>query len=82
MKIFALTLIASFIIHVCSQIDSAQQVTLSCPVRPEGNRGPAGVPGKRGSKGESGSSGKIWYSITKFCNFFMRFHHCLLKNLS
>ena len=51
----------SFIIHVYSQIDSTQQVTLSCPARQEGNRGPTGVPGKRGSKGESGSRGKIQY---------------------
>ena len=58
MKIFALTLIASSIVHVYSQIDSTQQVTLSCPARPEGSRGPAGVPGKRGSKGDLGSRGK------------------------
>ena len=61
MKSFQLTLIASFIIYVFCQIDSTQQVTLSCPARPEGNRGPAGVPGKRGSKGESGIRGKIRY---------------------
>ena len=59
MKIFALNLIASFIIHVYSHIDSTQQVTLSCPIRPEANRGPAGVPGKRGNKGDLGGRGKI-----------------------
>ena len=59
MKIFLLTLIASFIIHAYCQIDSTQQVTLSCPATPEGNRGPAGVPGKRGSKGKSGLRGKF-----------------------
>ena len=64
MKFFALTLIASFIIHVYSHIDSTQQVTLSCPARPEGNRGPAGVPGKRGSKGEPGERGKIRSKIS------------------
>ena len=58
MKIFALTLIAISIVHVYSQIDSTHQVTLSCPARPEGNRGPAGVPGKRGSKGDLGNRGK------------------------
>ena len=68
MKTFALTLIASFVIHVYSHIDSTQQVTLSCPARPEINRGPAGVPGKRGSKGEPGSRGRIqcYVSETRF----------------
>ena len=63
MKIFALTLIVSFIVHVYSQIDSTQKVTLSCPARPEENRGPAGVPGKRGSKGDLGSRGKDWFTV-------------------
>ena len=58
MKIFALTLIASLIIHIYCQIESTHQVTLSCPARPEENRGPTGVPGKRGSKGNSGSRDK------------------------
>ena len=68
MKTFALTLIASFVIYVYSHIDSTQQVTLSCPARPEGNRGPTGVPGKRGSKGEPGSRGRIqcYVSETRF----------------
>ena len=65
MKTLALTLIASIIIHVYSHIDSTQQVTLSCPARPEGITGPAGVPGKRGSKGESGSRGKIRCNISE-----------------
>ena len=60
MKVFALALIANFIVHVCSRIDSPQ-VKLSCPARLEGNRGPAGVPGKPGSKGDLGSRGKIWF---------------------
>ena len=59
MKVFALTLIASFIFQVYSQIDSTQQVTLSCPARQEGNRGPVGVPGKRGNKGDLGRKGKF-----------------------
>ena len=63
MKTFPMILIASLIINVYCQIDSTQQVTLSCPARPEGNKGPAGVPGKRGSKGEAGSRGKIRYKI-------------------
>ena len=63
MKIFALTLIASSIVHVYSRIDSTQQVTLSCPARPEGSRGPAGVPGKRGSKGDLGSRGKNRFTV-------------------
>ena len=40
MKILELTLIASFVLHVYSQLDSTQQVTLSCPARPERNRDP------------------------------------------
>ena len=60
MKVFELALIASFIVHVYSLIDSPQ-VTLLCPARLEGNRGPAGVPGKPGSKGDLGSRGKIWF---------------------
>ena len=60
MHVFVLVLIACSVVRVHSQIDSAQQVTLSCPARPEGSRGPAGVPGKRGSKGDLGSRGKIW----------------------
>ena len=63
MKIFALTLIVSFIVHVYSQIDSTQQETLSCPAKPEGSRGPAGVPGKPGSKGDLGSRGKDWFTV-------------------
>ena len=59
MKVFVMVLMASSIVHVYSQIGSTQQATLSCPARPEGNRGPAGVPGKRGSKGDLGSRGKI-----------------------
>ena len=63
MKLFALNFILSLIVQVYSQTDSTQQVTLSCPARPEGNRGPTGVPGKRGSKGESGSRGKQCYKF-------------------
>ena len=76
MKLFALTLIASFVNHVYSHIDSTQQVTLSCPARPEGSRGPAGVPGKRGSKGESGSRGKIRCNVSE-----TRFDAVLTPNL-
>ena len=65
MQTFALTLIANFVIHVYSQIESSQQVTLSCPAKPEGSRGPTGVPGKRGIKGESGSRGKIRCNISE-----------------
>ena len=64
MKTFGLALIASFIIHVYSHIESTQQVTLSCPATREGNRGPVGIPGKRGSKGELGSRGKIRCNIS------------------
>ena len=46
------------LIFVHSQDDFTQQVTLSCPVNRESNRGLAGVPGKRGSKGEPGNGGK------------------------
>ena len=63
MKMFALILIDISIVHVYSQIDSTQQVTLSCPARPEGSRGPAGVPGKRGSKGDLGSRGNTWFTV-------------------
>ena len=58
MKVFALMFVICTLIFVYSQDDFTQQVTLSCPVNPESNRGPAGVPGKRGSKGESGFRGK------------------------
>ena len=58
MKVFALIFVICTLIFVYSQDDFTQQVTLSCPVNPESNRGPAGVPGKRGSKGESGNRGK------------------------
>ena len=63
MKIFALNLIASFIIHVYCKMNSTQQVTMSCPARPEGNRGPAGVPGKKGNKGDLGSRGKTRFTV-------------------
>ena len=62
MHVFVLVLIASSVVQVHSQIDSAQQVTLSCPARPEESRGPAGVPGKRGGKGDLGSRGKVWFN--------------------
>ena len=58
MKVFALVFVICKLIFVYSQDDFTQQVTLSCPVNPESNRGPAGVPGKRGSKGEQGDRGK------------------------
>ena len=58
MKVFALMFVICTLIFVYSQDDFTQQVTLSCPVNPESNRGPAGVPGKRGSKGEPGFRGK------------------------
>ena len=58
MKFFFLMFVIPLLIFVHSQDDFAQQVTLSCPVNSESNRGPAGVPGKRGSKGEEGSMGK------------------------
>jgi len=45
-------------IQVCAFDEQTHQVTLSCPIRPESERGPTGVPGKRGSKGETGSMGK------------------------
>ena len=58
MKAFALMFVICTLIFVYSQDDFSQQVTLSCPVNPESNRGPAGVTGKRGSKGEQGFRGK------------------------
>ena len=58
MKVFALMSVICTLISVYSQDDFTQQITLSCPVNPESNRGPAGVPGKRGSKGEPGFRGK------------------------
>ena len=58
MKVFALMFVICMLIFVYSQDDFTQQVTLSCPVHRESNRGPAGVPGKRGSKGEPGNAGK------------------------
>ena len=58
MKVFALALIASSIV----QIDSTQQVTLSCSARSEGNRKPAVFAAIRGSKGDLGSKGKIRFN--------------------
>ena len=43
--------LVSTLVLTCSHEDLTQQVTLSCPSRPEMDRGPPGVPGKRGAKG-------------------------------
>ena len=59
MNVFALALIVSSIV----QIDSTQQVTLSCPVKSEENRKPAVFAFIRRSKGDLGSKGKIWFTV-------------------
>ena len=66
MKVFALVFVFSSLICAHSQDDFTQQVTLSCPVNSESNRGPAGVPGKRGSKGEEGSMGECNFNHNSF----------------
>ena len=66
MKVFALTLIVSSMV----QIDSTQQVTLSCLAGSEGNRKRAVFPVIRGSKGDLGSKGKIWFILATFSRWF------------
>ena len=79
MKIFTLTIIASWIIFVYSHTESTQQVTLSCPTRPEADRGPPGVPGKRGSKGEAGIRGECLCVKTVFSSVNFQKKKCKTK---